>query len=67
MIELAFVACLASSPQDCRDYSLLYTEITPMACMMAAQPELATWAEAHPNLTIRRWRCRVVDLSERDA
>lgn len=67
MIELAFVACLVTSPQECNDYSILFTEIGTMACMMGAQPELASWTEAHPNMTVARWTCRVVDLTERDA
>ena len=66
MIELAFIACLATAPQDCESHSLLFTEITPMACMMGAQPELAKWAETHPNFRVQSWKCRAVNLSERD-
>lgn len=67
MIELLFVACMASSPDDCQQQSLLYTDMSPMACMMAAQPELAKWIEAHPNFQIRNWRCKTVSFAERDA
>lgn len=67
MIELLFVVCLASSPDDCQQQSLLYTDISPMACMTAAQPELAKWIEAHPNFRIRNWRCQTVNFAERDA
>ncbi len=67
MIELLFVACLSASPSDCEERSLLYTDMTPMACMMAAQPELAKWAETHPTWTIGRWKCRYVNTAASDA
>lgn len=67
MIELLFVACLARSPDDCQERSLLYTDLSPTSCMMAAQPELAKWVEAHPNFRITRWRCKTVEFAERDA
>ncbi len=67
MIELLFVACLSTSPSDCQEQSLLYTDMTPMACMMAAQPELAKWAETHPTWTIGRWKCRYVNTAAHDA
>ena len=67
MIELLFVACLATSPEECRERSLVFTNITPMTCMMGAQPELAKWVNAHPNYTIQSWKCRMVAFAERDA
>ena len=67
MIELLFVACLATSPEDCRERSLVFTDITPMTCMMGAQPELAKWVHAHPNFVIQSWKCRQVSFAEMDA
>lgn len=67
MIELAFIACLAASPDICQRRSLVYADLTPMACMMGAQPELAKWIAAHPQLRIKRWSCRMVGTGERDA
>lgn len=65
MIELLFVACLASSDgQDCREQSLIFTDITPMMCMMGAQPQLARWAATHPDHTIKSWKCRAVTFTE---
>ncbi len=64
MIELLFVTCLSASPEDCQERSLLYTEMTPMTCMMAAQPELAKWAEQHPKWTINGWKCRYVTTAK---
>lgn len=66
MIELLFVACLATAPEECHERSLVFTDATPMQCLMAAQPELAKWSMARPNMEIRRWRCQVVSFTERE-
>jgi hypothetical protein len=67
MIELLFVACLASAPEDCRERSLVFSDITPMQCLMGAQPELAKWTASHPQMEIRSWRCRTVSFAEQKA
>ena len=67
MIELLFVACLSSDPESCREHSLVFTDVTPMQCLMGAQPELAKWVNAHPNAQIQSWRCQTVSFAERDA
>ncbi|MEP3637055.1 MAG: hypothetical protein ABJN14_07300 [Paracoccaceae bacterium] len=67
MIELLFVACLSTSPDDCRERSLVFSDITPQICMMGAQPELAKWIAAHPNFKIQSWKCRTVSFAEVDA
>ncbi len=60
MIHLVFVACLISSPELCDERTLSYVEpMSPMACAMQAQPELAKWNNSHPNYVIRKWRCEV--------
>lgn len=67
MIELLFVACLASAPTDCRERSLVFADVTPNECLMGAQPELAKWINQHPGHMIKSWRCQVVSFAERDA
>ena len=64
MVELLFVACLATAPEDCRERSLVFTDVSPMQCLMGAQPELAKWSAAHPNMDIKSWRCRMVSFAE---
>ena len=62
MIELIFVACMATAPHACEEKSLQFAEqMTPMACMMGAQPQLAQWVEYHPQWTVSKWRCQYVD------
>lgn len=67
MIELVFVACLSASPQDCERRSLLYTDISPMTCVLGAQPELAKWVESHPRWAISEWKCQTVRSAEKEA
>lgn len=66
MIELLFVACLAASPNECSERSLVFVDVTPMQCLMGAQPELAKWVSTHPNFEIQSWRCRTVSFAELD-
>lgn len=66
MIELLFMACLSRAPEQCQERSLLFTDSTPMACMLEAQPELAKWTMSHPAFRVTRWRCRSVLKNERE-
>jgi len=65
MIELIFIACLGGA-NSCEERSMMFTDVTPMTCMMGAQPELARWVAEHPNWRVSRWSCRYVDRSQRD-
>lgn len=67
MIELMFVACLATAPDDCFERSLVFTDVSPMMCMMGAQPQLAKWVNEHPKYQVRSFKCRMVDHTKRDA
>jgi hypothetical protein len=59
MIELIFVACLRIDALRCEERSQIYIgEIGIMGCMVTAQPELARWSDAHPELEVVRWSCR---------
>lgn len=59
MIELVFVVCLKTLPTSCEERSMAYLpEVSAMACMIQAQPQLAQWSEANPHLTVSRWACR---------
>lgn len=58
MISLVFVTCLISSPIDCVKRELpIYENISPMACLMGAQAELARWRAEHTDSRIVEWRC----------
>nr|WP_111298311.1 hypothetical protein [Paracoccus saliphilus] len=71
MIEMLISACalsaqLASPPQQCRDFSLLFDarEVSMITCMIHGQTQVARWKDAHPQWNIRRWQCRMQDRRE---
>jgi hypothetical protein len=60
MLELALVACLADDPTRCKDVALIFSEeaVTPMQCLIGAQPQIAKWSEGHPRWVVKKWACR---------
>lgn len=60
MIELVISACLVTVPWECKDFKETFIEefLTPMKCVMHAQPELAKWKEEHPGWEITKYRCQ---------
>ena len=68
MIELVFTACLVASPAKCEERHLTFAEnMSPMQCLMGAQPQLAMWAAAHPKWSVSRFKCQRVRTASRDA
>ena len=58
MIALVFSACLITSPTDCREYHIPFTDgMTKGRCYMVAQTELAKWVGEHLNHSIKRFSC----------
>lgn len=59
MIELIFIACLNANSTHCEERSMVFAEqMSPMTCMMQAQPELAKWANEHPKWQVSKWKCQ---------
>jgi len=59
MMELLLIVCLQVTPDRCEERSIgLYPDMTAMACMMQAQPQIAIWSQSHPNLRVARFTCR---------
>lgn len=57
-IELIVIACLHSTPADCREFNFQFSDETSLnGCMTQAQPYLARWSNSHPRWRIRRWKC----------
>lgn len=59
MLVLILTVCSLASPADCSEARLQIADpdVSPMSCMMAAPPMLAAWGDAHPSMTVARWRC----------
>ncbi|MEM8843322.1 MAG: hypothetical protein AAGD47_16285 [Pseudomonadota bacterium] len=67
MISLVFVTCLIGAPINCVKRDLpIYEDISPIACLMGAQAELARWRESHPGQRIVEWRCKRTKLAKLD-
>lgn len=64
MIELVFVVCLSAEPATCERRALQFTDITPTACVLEAQPELARWVGEHPGWRVQRWTCQPMGLGQ---
>ncbi|MCB1520645.1 MAG: hypothetical protein KDJ37_08720 [Hyphomicrobiaceae bacterium] len=64
MIELILSVCLAAAPATCKDVRLSYMAetVTPHACNLYGQSEIARWLEAHPKWRPVRWGCRRAKL-----
>lgn len=61
MFEIVVAVCLLADPGKCKDVHLSYAAegaaLTPHACMMYGQSEIAKWAEGNPNWQVIRWSC----------
>lgn len=66
MVELLITVCLLSEPAQCKSVSLVFADISPMQCLMGAQPEMAKWVSTHPEHSIKSWKCQTV-FANRDA
>jgi hypothetical protein len=68
MIELAFIACLASGSEACHERQIIHLpDIGLTGCMTTAQAHLAQWSETHPGYEIQRWTCGYRRPDARDA
>ena len=66
VIELVFLICLSTAPEDCRTEHLLFTDIPVMTCMNGAPAQLAMWSAGHPDWQIKRWSCVRPDPTSSD-
>ncbi len=57
--QLVIVACLVSSPADCREevVTVSAAPIDAMACATAITA-VADWSAQHTEWTVTRWSCR---------
>jgi len=60
MIELVLTLCLLDNPSKCREEALTYStqSVTPMQCVMGAQPVIAQHMEYRPRWACKKWGCR---------
>ena len=60
MIELLVAVCQINNPNTCKDVSLIFSAeaLTPMQCVMRAEPQIAKWINEHPGWQTKRFTCR---------
>jgi hypothetical protein len=58
VLEIVFTVCAIGNANMCEDKHIaVEQQLSPIACVMQAQPTMAQWAAENPNWTIQRWRC----------
>ncbi len=68
MIEIVFVACLLTAPEQCEERVLpAFVDVTELQCMMGAPMALAAWGQTYPHMRVAQWQCRPVEKAEQDA
>ena len=65
MIELVFAACLAASPDTCKERSIWFIDTTPEQCEVSADRQLEKWVEVNPLWNVGEWKCW--QIGNRDA
>ncbi len=61
LIELAFIACMHTAVETCREEYIRSNEGTLMGCLIGAQAELAQWTNRHAEWQIKSYKCHYVD------
>lgn len=61
MIELIISACSIVSGAQCKDVSLVYSDMSLMQCQIgiSSQLEIAKWQEGHPNWRVSKYKCQI--------
>jgi hypothetical protein len=59
IIVLAFTACLASAPDQCREHELVYSTegLTIQQCQHGAVFQLALWGLKYPDWRVKEYEC----------
>jgi hypothetical protein len=60
MLQFIFLACIAASPQDCRevDGPVFGRPITETVCMLEGPAITGAWLQRNPGWVVREWTCR---------
>ncbi|WP_099866117.1 hypothetical protein [Pararhizobium haloflavum] len=58
LFDLVMTVCLIAQPGDCRLERIGFDQgDTAHSCMFLAPMEIARWADTHPGLQVKRWKC----------
>jgi hypothetical protein len=58
LVDLIVLVCSLAHPTLCAEKHMLFQSSGSLdACMMQAQPYLAQWIGAHPNVRVMKFHC----------
>lgn len=64
LVEIVMLVCSLSDPSSCREEHLFReTRGSLNSCMSWAPTEIAKWAQEHPAVQVKRWKCVYPDSS----
>lgn len=68
MLKIVVFVCSILSTEQCKTIDLVIADeqVSQMQCMMGyqAQVMIAEWKAAHPNWSVRKWRCEPAGLEQ---
>lgn len=68
MVQLVLLFCLAADGSSCVERRPLLDDLlTPVGCLMAAQPMAAEFIRAHPSYRLVTWRCEIGHQDSKNA
>ncbi len=68
MVQLVLIYCLMSDNKSCIEKRPLSEfPLTPMSCMISAQPIASEFLKEHPNYTLNSFRCEINKPAEKSA
>jgi len=59
MVELVVTICLLDDAMKCREESLVFADVSQITCMVAAQPQVASYMERRPRWYVKKWACQI--------
>lgn len=58
MLQLAILACLVSTPDDCKiAYLTAPHQMSAQRCLRQSMPQIARWGVQHPDYWVVKFRC----------
>jgi hypothetical protein len=66
LVDLIIMVCALANPGACQEKHLLFESAGSLtSCMWQAQPFLAQWVGAHPNVRVTSFRCAWPDSEDK--
>jgi len=67
MVQLILVYCMMSDTSCVENRPMSEFPLTPMGCMVSAEPVASTFLREHPKYHLASWRCEIDKPVEKQA